>query len=452
MQQSQRVAHSELVRFARASGLGGVPVTAINIPDAWLTAVDASSYDDNPVFPENGLAVSVLSNITGMTSIRGVVDDSVTACAPADTDCVLPGSDVLIVRGVFTTPLFYFEPPIDVREWLNDDGDLEDQAVTLRGKMRMAGKIIQDYPQDLEVLAETLESAKAGSLGEAFILRDTVNPNAHIVMEYDHASTTTGDLKQIKCPDVPAGVDPNDVPLCMTFKLRLEDTDDDPDDPYAALAAGSLIAGTPGPAHGTVRIPANIGSLGLLEEYRFFIRMKWQDRPGLLSDRLTPVLSRARFLPGNVQAGPIVDIAENVVDLQIAVGVETDEFGSGPGFGQILEGTALDPAPADDDEILFNHPGDYNPATGVYAEPPDHSAWFDPDLGFHFLRINTLVESAEPERGYQAPLLGFIEDIDRGLAISLPGTPEPTVNFNSEERRRYRRRWLQTVVELRNLL
>lgn len=460
LQQSQRVANADFFRFVRAAGLGGLPVTTLNIPDAdnngvpdWMEAVTAASYDDNPVFPEHGLALSVIDNVQGLKSIRGVVDTSVADCNPtADNDCVLPGSDVLIVRGVFTTPLYYFDPPIDLQAWLADDNALVNQSITVRGKFRFAGKITNDYPQDLATLSETLERARVAGLPEAFILRDTLNPNTYVVMEFDAANTTAAELMPVKCPQAPAGVSPDEVPLCMTFRLRLDNTATDPTDPYAALSSGSLIWGTPGPALGTVRLPATVGSFGLLEEYRFFIRVKWQDRPGLLPDRLTPVLSRARFRPGNVLVGPIVDIAENVVDLQIAVGVESDEIGSGPGYGQILEGTAGNPSPRNDDEILFNHPGDHNAATGVYAPPPGHAAWFDTDLGYTFLRINTLVESAEPERGYQAPLVGLIENFDRGQPFALPGSPEPTVNYNSEDRRRYRRRWLRTVVELRNLL
>ena len=34
-------------------------------------------------------------------------------------------------------------------------------------------------------------------------------------------------------------------------------------------------------------------------------------------------------------------------------------------------------------------------------------AWYNPDVVFHFLRINTLVESAEPERAYQ-PMWPFV--------------------------------------------
>jgi hypothetical protein len=245
----------------------------------------------------------------------------------------------------------------------------------------------------------------------------------------------------------------------LSVPLKLDDSAVDPDDPYAKLSAGSNIHGSTGSSRGSVRLPATISSLGLLEEYRFFVRLEWQPRADPLPDRLVPVLSRARFLPGNVQVGPVVDIADNVIDLQVAVGVETSTLaGGGDAYGQILgDGFDADdrgavvsiPGPAD--EILFNHPDD-DPGSGLYAPPPGHLAWFDPELEFYFLRINTLVESAEPERNFQAPELEIIEDYDRGETFSIPGSPEPSVSYNSPQRRLYRRRWLQTVVELRNLL
>ena len=86
-----------------------------------------------------------------------------------------------------------------------------------------------------------------------------------------------------------------------------------------------------------------------------------------------------RFLPGNVQVGSIVDIADNVIDLQIAVGVETSTLVTGGDtYGQILgdgfdadDRGAVVSLPGPLDEILFNHPDD-DPGAGVYAAPPGH--------------------------------------------------------------------------------
>ena len=70
--------------------------------------------------------------------------------------------------------------------------------------------------------------------------------------------------------------------------------------------------------------------------------------------------------------------------------------------------------------------------------------WYDPDLEYHFLRINTLVQSRVPSRNIQAPALARIEDFNRGTTLTFGST-----TYNDETQ--YHRRWLRTVVELRNL-
>ena len=464
LQQGQRVGQAELVRYTRAAGLGGLPITRINLPDLdnsgvgdWLETVDAASYNNVGLFPEDGYAISIRNRVTGPTRIDQVEAPSPAVCNPVSrNDCVLPGSDVLIVRGVFSTPIYYFEPPIDISGWVTD-GALDQEQVTVVGKIRPTGRHWQDYPQDLEPIVEALENAKNNNRPEAVILRDTTNPNAYLVMEFDHTDATLASLVEAKCTNTGLPLNDDSNPNCFTFPLQLDPLTA-PGDDYVDLTTGSILNGSPGtalvvgaagPDEDDVRLPQTIGSLGILEEYRFFVRIAWEPQP-FGPDRLTPVLSRQRFLPGtNLSIGSIVDISENVLDLQIAVGIENDAFGTVPGYGQILDDGTIN------DEVLFNAAGDFN-TSGNYAAPPGTAAaWYDPDLEYYFLRINTLVESAEPERGYLAPELTTIEDHDRGAAFATGGSlpdVEPAVQYNSDDRRRYRRRWLQTVVELRNLL
>lgn len=457
MQQGQRVGLGELVRFARQAGHGGLPITRLNLPDVAPADGDADAlvsldYDLLGAFPRGGYAVTVLNNIVGVKTILEVVDDGQPDCdAAVHTNCVVPGSDVLIVRGVFSTPVYYVASApvaIDVGGLLA--GGIDNDSITIGGTVRPRGAIQTDYEQDLEPLVEWLRAAKqrasATEKAEAFILRDTLNPNAYVVVQFDHVNIDLTDIKQKKCIGTGLALNDPDNPNCLTFPVKLDATVP-PGDGYADLATGSVLDGTLGPSIGTVRFPARLDSIGLLEEYRFFVRIKWDPRPPPQDTRLSPVLSRARFLPGtNVQVGPIVDIAEGVIDLQIAVGADADALGSGVGYGRISDlGTQAD-------EILFNAAGE-DPGTGVYTAPPNgRVAWYNPELEFHFLRINTLVESLEPERGYLAPLLMAIEDHNRGNAFSVPGGPEPNpINYNGEDRRRFRRRWLRTYVELRNL-
>ena len=52
------------------------------------------------------------------------------------------------------------------------------------------------------------------------------------------------------------------------------------------------------------------------------------------------------------------------------------------------------------------------------------------------LRINTVVESAERERGYAAPELTAIEDYDRGVPFNIAGGKEDNpIDYNSDVRR-----------------
>ena len=60
-----------------------------------------------------------------------------------------------------------------------------------------------------------------------------------------------------------------------------------------------------------------------------------------------------------------------------------------------------------------------------------------------YLRITTMVRTDRPDRGYKAPELGRIEDRDYN-------DPEHE-KFNETRERRYRRRRLETVVDMRNL-
>lgn len=441
LQQSLRVGQAEVVRFARMAGTGGLPITRLNLPAGEPDAVNPD-YDLLGAFPRGGYAVSVYNNVPEGTIVE-VVDPTVAAADAGDDD-VLPGSDVLTLRGVFTTPLYYIDPPLDISNWVT--AGLDDQAVTLAERVRLSSKEWWDYPQDISVLAESLSAALAANRAEALILRDTLNPNAYVIMELDLDTPPAG-LTPVTCPSIPAGADFE--PQCITFWLRL-DPSATPGEEYADLSTGtSLLPGGGGQtltidvATGEqIELPTSIGSIGMLEEYRFFVRAEWEV-PDDTSTRIAPLLSRARFLPGTNTQVNRVDIADNIIDLQIAVGVDTDVAGSGAGYGQIFEdGSATD-------EVLFNTIADLDGTTS-YQPPPNGATWYDPVLEFHFLRINTLVQTRFGDANHQAPVLMAIEDYNRGNSFTVAGK---TYNFNSqaENELNYRRRWLQTVVELRNL-
>ena len=105
VQQSLRVGQSEVVRLTRQVGLGGLPITRVNLPDGQPDD-SVPVYNLEGTFPRSGYAVSVLNNVPEGTIVEQTDDMPIEA----GTDEVLPGSDVLILRGVFSTPVYYLDP------------------------------------------------------------------------------------------------------------------------------------------------------------------------------------------------------------------------------------------------------------------------------------------------------------------------------------------------------
>ncbi len=445
LQQSLRVGQAELTRFTRMTGLGGLPILPLTEP----------ARNRYGTFPAAGPAVSVFNNVEEKTIVQ-LLDPS--ALAGTD-DVILPGSDVLLLRGVFSTPMFYLDPPLKIDgDWITNPGDPSNQlvgTVILPASSRITGRSWWDYPQEITSLASRLTDAKTDLEPLALLLRDTLNPNAYVVAAFDYANTSLADLTPSQCPNVVVHPDlaVEHIPLCIEFDVVLDpdqDTATGPGTAYADLTAGTgLESGgqelvVDNATSFSVSMPSNIGSIGLLEEYRLYVRAEWEV-PGQFDTRLTPVLARGEFLPGTNTQIDRVDIADNVLDLQIAVGADADSVGA-VGYGEITDnGIAAD-------EVLFNSVDDT--ASDGTIDPSAEAAgssemkdWDDPDLQFHFLRINTLVQARFPDPKHRAPIINLIEDYDRGATFEVESISH---TFNGELQ--YRRRWLQTVVELRNLI
>ena len=458
LQQSLRVGQSEIVRYARMAGIGGLPVSRLNFDTGTEPDGTNTDYTLQGTFPRSGYAISLLNNVAADSDIISITHPSSSETPDGE---VLVGSDVLILRGAFTTELFYVDPPIDIESWTAPDGDLANdptvnQLVVVPERVRTVRDKWEDYPQDIRVLSERLEAARTASDTKhrpvALILRDTLNPNAYAIMEFDHENTTETMLKLANCPDLPPSAvnswinDTFTLPQCIQFYVRL-DPSTAPGNGYFDLSTGTSLETDSGgvtvdldptPTR-QVEFPVSAGSIGLLEEHRIFLRREYEV-PGVDTTRLVPVLSRASFLPGTDIQLDRVDIADNVIDLQIAVGVDSDAPG-GTGYGVVLDNDS------NSDEILFNDVNDTDGVGGGYAAPPGGAlTWYDTNnLEYHFLRINTLVQSRFPDAKHLAPAIGNIEDYNRGATVTVGST-----RYNDENR--YHRRWLRTVVELRNLL
>ena len=454
LQQSLRVGQAEIVRYARMAGIGGLPVSRLNFdPDTTEPDGSNTNYSLLGAFPRSGYGVSVLNNVAAGENIVTVSHPTSTEDADGE---VLENSDVLILRGVFSTPLYYVDPPVTIT-----DPTAGSFPICITERIRIAGDSWEDYPQSLTPLSERLLEAKSTTVTEhkpvALILRDTLNPNAYGIVEFDHtgnssvAGLTPGDCADATKPACNALATASvDTPQCIQFSVRL-DPGSAPGDGYYNLSTGTLLedgAGgvtvdfDPTPTD-QVEFPSTAGSIGLLDEYRFFVRREYEV-PGDATTRLAPVLSRALFMPGTDVQIDRVDVADHVIDLQIAIGVDSD------GDGLVTEATD-----GSSDEVLYNHPSDTTNAVSPYgyrgpppnlAPPNGAQTWYDVDeVEYHFLRISTLTQSRFPDLDHRSPTIGDIEDFNRGATIT-----SGTVRYNDETQ--YHRRWLQTVVELRNML
>jgi hypothetical protein len=385
MQQSLRVAQYEMVRLARMAGRGGMPVRTPQSPP------------QPPVAPGPAWgAVSVRNNVGGL-----VPDD--VAIGFTNSPKAVDGSDILTLRGVFSTPIFQLNP---VAKSLNFDKPLPQNAT--KGTIVVCSTTPTGVPQDLGPLTSAVTQARAAvpAQTEALILVSPLDETIYGVVELDPANSNIVQPQPL-CPGS-AGV-------LIAFNVTGD----------ANAAAFQALSNTTAPAG----LPANLTSaawLGIVEEYRYYVRQDYAIAGNVNSD-WTPHLSRARMYPGtetpyyNDPTNLQVDVADNVLDLQVALGVDLD------GDGAILEGTP----PSITDEWIYNKVGDTSPLQPAPAAPPP----------LRELRISTLASTANRDFQYQGPLLTTIED----------HVYKPTDFPNKPQGRAYRHRLLQTVVGLRNL-
>lgn len=161
----------------------------------------------------------------------------------------------------------------------------------------------------------------------------------------------------------------------------------------------------------------SVVALGILEEYQYYVR----------DGDPAPRLSRARLYPrtGAAYAGAAsnlrADVADNILDLQVALGIDRD-------------GTErIEDTQDENDDWLFNAP----------ADDPTSALWNDPSWPLYYLRITTLARTDRIDPRYVSPAIDAIED----RVYNEPEVPAQ----DDRLARSYRRRQLQTVVDLRNL-
>lgn len=352
MQQSLRVAQGDIVRQARMAGRGG-------LPSYRPAAVGPPAYD-GMLLPA-GAAISVANNVAAGTRIGG-----------SNEATVRPDTDVLTLRGVFSTTFYQVNPLSDGVVPNTGTGDVVVRNTSPTG-----------VPQDLAALKEAIGSGRP----EALLLVGTLSDDIQAVVQL------TGGIEEMEIDGVPA------VQLSFTTA-----------EPYLKLTPNGQY-----PAALTA-----VAAVGILEEYRYYVR---QPESG------PPRLSRARLYPGteNAHAGAAtnlhVDVADNVLDLQIALGIDRDAT-------ERIEDTQNGA-----DDWLLNSAAD---------DPATTAPWNDPARPLYYLRISTLARTDRLDPEYTSPPIQAIED-------HVYNEPDAPADMDSVLERRYRRRLLQTVVDLRNL-
>jgi type II secretory pathway pseudopilin PulG len=370
MQQSLRVAQADSMRLIRMAGRGGIPVG--NLP--------------------TGMAVAVQNNVADNTHIG---DNT--------TPEVVPGSDVLTVRGVFSSSVYQINQAAEFKS---------PSGTTTTGLLHVATPAPSGVTQDLSAIIDAIKNQRP----EGLVLVARQDPSIWVVVELDPGNSDVSNPSDVK----------------VGFKVSGGHTAD-----YLKLSS------TPGsyPADLTSAV-----SVGIVEEYRFYARREYAVAGDTTSD-LIPKLSRARVYP-NTQAVWLqkpgdddkpnwqVDIADNIFDFQVALGLDTTAKDPGAtkcGAGTIASDDVncgiYESADGENDDWMYNG-----------EKKPDSAPFINSDL--YYIRITTLARTDRRDKDYQAPVLERVEDNTYDTTSAV---------FNSTNERMYRRRLLRTVIDMRNL-
>jgi type II secretory pathway pseudopilin PulG len=377
MQQSLRVAQNDSVRMIRMAGRGGLPLG--NLPD--------------------GTAVLVANNVANGTHVGG-----------AATPEVVPGSDVLTIRGVFSAPSYQTDT-VNAATFT-----LSPAVGPTGGTILINNKTPTQIPQDLAALKDAVTNQRP----EALLLVGSQGSDVWVVVELDPGNSNVTNPSQ----------------FVIGFKIT-----------GGIHTADYLKLSSAGPGVFPPEL-TRTSFVGLLEEYRYYVRREHAIAGDQASD-LVPKLSRARVYPGTqvVWGGGggddpndpnwRADIADNIFDFQVALGLDTPA--KDPTAGACAAGTIrsddkhcgiYESADGETDDWMYN--GEANTDSALFAGST-----------LYYIRLSTLARTDRRDKDYQSPALVRVED-------NKYDKPETTV-FNSDQERMYRRRILRTVIDMRNL-
>ena len=407
VQQSLRFAQIELSRQVRLAGRGGL---------AQSTPAKAR--------PDQGAALEVLSNVTG--SEREIAQGA------ADSPLALEGSDVIVVRGVFSTPLYQVANGTEGAPFfvLRDAADAPttdpDEAVS--GQVHLCATSQTGFPQPIEPLREAIDSEAP----EALVLVSSVDPRWTAVVRLDPTLSAT---TSARCDTA----DPNQG-VMVGFRVEGD-----------ALAQRYRELGNVG--LGSSGLPPEFGPtasvVGILEEHRFYVREE-REVAGDETTALVPRLSQARLYPNTNRAwrdddaNLAIDLADGIFDLQVSLALDTAQ-GSSIGAGDVTgdDPMLLETDDGEGDDWLFNSSDDDPETAAVWAntDPRVTDAWRPAQL--YAVRINTVGRTARRDLDYEAEPLVRLEDRTYDDATDD--------DLDSPFQRRFRRQVLTTLVDTRNL-
>ena len=442
MQQALRIAQWDIARTVRHAGRG--------MMKAGLNP--GAEFDPTEVPPHiPGRAIEVRNNVAG--------DDRYLVRGTTTGQLALEGTDILTVRGCISTDLFQINPG-EFDGDSNEDGNPGDAGGN--ATVRIPAVSVAGVPQPWTDLQAELAAHPGPTVFGRILLGS-------------YLSTDDWGIADVTDVNVDGDV------LVLTVRLAEAGTSTSP--------LNVFVDADNDPATAPVReFPTTLSATSacLLEEYRYYIRQVVE-----ASDPITPLrprLTRARFEPGTEtpfqgnNANLTLDLADQIFDLQVALGFDSDNAGSMNEDSDDIGDDDLVWEPAEDgaapgqdqDDWLYNDPGDAagcdvqsscgesavggcDPATAVFVchnwtDPlePSHSLVGTPTT-LYLVRITTAARTARPDPTYQAPDLDTRVSGDWIEDHNYDDPSEPASIFNDETNRKHRRRLLTTIVEMRNI-
>ena len=371
LQQSTRVAQRDMQRLVRMVGRGGLPRVSSALNPLGL----------------NGGDLRVVKAIQNADDLQ------------VGGENVVDGTDILTIRGAFSSPVYRVDASDPATFVMSGD----------TATLQIDDLTKSAYDQSLGALRALYDQGTDTTTPEAILLVGSQGDAVYAVVEMTNIqfSTVTLDV-QNQSRQVERA----------TLTLSINANAGGHADEYLHIADET-----------SGNFPANLTSVSfatVLEEYQFFIREDFTI-PGDATSLPTPKLARARMLPNTDTLHPdgVIDIADNVIDLQVALGIDLDANGRVD-----IEDAGGVPLAANADEWLWNDPTD------------------DPGLGWNnaslqHVRLTIIGQAQTGDRTYISPALTSVEN----HAYNEPSNP----TGDEVQARRYRRRTLQSTIDLRNL-